>query len=214
MSTDAFTDFLFGACLIDWAELAERLQRRSDQTKRKKCGSSARAPTSGSRWPAARCASRRREQPPRRRVLRLPGRGLGRKRDRLHRVSGRARRSRAERDPAALRGRQGRRRERRHERGLSCSRHWTRTKARGGRRARDRQQPWRHALHEEHPLRREDRQHRAPRTATPTTTSAARTSRASLRHRSATSGTAAGSSSTATWCRRTGHWVKNKVSKF
>ena len=31
MSTDAFADFLFDACLIDWAALAERLQRRADR---------------------------------------------------------------------------------------------------------------------------------------------------------------------------------------
>ena len=132
MSTDAFADFLFGACLIDWAELAERLQRRADHfDQAEEVRIVGEGTDLGSRWPAADARLIARRQPPRWRVLRLPGRGLDRRRDRLHRVPGPVLGSRAEPDRLRFEAARSSTRAPTRTR-TSCSRRWTPTKGRGG----------------------------------------------------------------------------------
>ena len=111
MSTDDFADFLYGACLLDWEVERERMQRHADlfdaASEVRIVGDGDRSATQHRRAIDAR--RRRWREHPGWRVLRLPGRGLGRGRDHVLRVPGDLRRSGDPGDPTALRGRQGRR---------------------------------------------------------------------------------------------------------
>ena len=102
-------------------------------------------------------------EPSRRRVLRVPGRGLGRGRDLVRRLPGPLSRPRGHGDPAPVRGRPSRRRLGRLERGVPDRDARHRRGCPPSRRARDRLQSRHHALHEEHALRREDGRDGAPR---------------------------------------------------
>ena len=80
MSTEEFADFLYGACLLDWDAERERMQRYADRfdaaDEVRIVGARDRPATVDRR--AGDEGRRGRREHPRRRVLRLPGRGLRR----------------------------------------------------------------------------------------------------------------------------------------
>ena len=131
----------------------------------RRCGSSATRPTSGSRSRGRSDAGRRRRrQHPGRRVLRLPGRGLRRGRDRVHRVPGRLQRARDQRASGSASRAGGSSTPPRRRTRTSCVE--TLDSDDGARRLGELGigcNPGHHALHAEHAVRREDRRHRPPR---------------------------------------------------
>ena len=166
MATAEFADFLYGACLLDWDAERERMQRYAD------------------RFDAAeRGADRRRGNRPAR--CRSPGRSMKVDAGGANIPGGEffgcpvedsaegtiafaefpavLRGPRDHGHPPPLRGRAGRRRLRRHERGVPARDARHRRGRAPPRRARHRLQPRDHAVHAEHALRREDRRHGPPR---------------------------------------------------
>ncbi len=120
LSSEDFSDLLFGAVLLDWAAEGDRMRGiathfdAASEVRIVGAGTDLRLSLEG-RHDEGRCPRR---QSSRRRVLRVPARGLGRRRDLVRRLPGRLSGARADRDPAAVRRRQGRRCLRRLERGL------------------------------------------------------------------------------------------------
>ena len=168
MSLADYEDFYFGACLADDPRPADRLEARLGGVRTP--GRVDRGPRGGAGHRAGHRHQarhrrphvhplRRRPQHARRRVLHRPGRGLGRGRGDLPPAGG-DRRPRGLRRAPALRGRQGRRRQRRARRGVPdpAARH--RRGRPPPRRARHRHQLRDRPRHARGPARREDRRHR------------------------------------------------------
>ena len=194
-------------CLLDWDAEAAKMRRIAevfDEAEEVRIVAERHRPDAlAGRTP--RCDRRRPHQHAGRRGLLLAGRGLGRRRDdvlRSFRPSTAAHEVEGVR--LRLRARAGSsRRARRAARSFSSRRSTPTTGARAARRARHRLQSRHPAVHEEHRLRREDRRHRSTsRSATPTRSPAARTSEPSTGTSSRTCAPAAGSTPTASSCRR------------